>query len=135
MRVFGWVLIWLVILCLAGWVIWRRLRGLRDRAVELSEQLAEAESLGYAVRLAAEERLREQERAELTDEPGTRSAKVGRRHTLAVFDDASALARERDDLRQALALERQARRAAALPGWARTVDSQATPSDRKAVNP
>ena len=135
MRVLGWVLIWLVSLGLAGWVIWRRLRGLRDRAVGLSEQLAQAESLGYAVRLAAEERLQEQERTERPDEPGEPTGVASRRHTLAVFDDASALARERDDLRQALALERQARRAATLPGWARPVDSQTTPSDRKAVNP
>jgi hypothetical protein len=130
-RLLVWVVIWLVILGVSGWVLWRRLRSLRDHVVALSDQLAEAESLGYAVQLAAEERLRDQQVREAAEGTG----EGAQRHTLAVFDDPATLAREREALREGLAQERRARRAAALPGWARPVDSHATPSDRKAVSP
>lgn len=130
MRILGWVVCWVALVGLAGWYLWQRLRGLRGRIGALSDQLDETASLGYAVRLAAEERLQT-----LAEQEAATEAAGSTRHALAVFEDPARLARERDRLRESLAGERRARRAAALPGWARPVDSQSTPSDRKAVSP
>lgn len=102
----GWVLIWAVIvLGGAAWIAvlvrraWRSLKA-------LNAELGRASALAGAIE-------REASTANVTEPSPPR---------LAVFMTPAQAARERTEVRTSLRTERQARRAARLPGWARPVD-------------
>lgn len=107
MRWVVWILVWIALLVAAGWYPWRKLRELWARSERLGETLAEAEALVAA----ATEPVAGADRA--APEPVE----------LAIFRDPAEVALERERLRRTLREERDIRRRASLPGWARRVDS------------
>lgn len=104
----GWALLWLaIVLGGAGllWVVGRRAwRSLRA----LTAELGRASALVGA----------------LEQEAATPNATEPPRARLDVFTAPAAAAREREAVRASLRQERQDRRAARRPGWARHVDWQ-----------
>ncbi len=118
MRGLLWTLVWLAILAGSGWYLWRRLRWLWGRSELLGETLAEAEALVSSA-------------TEVLASPAEEAPPVDAAAELAVFRDPAEVAGERERLRETLREERAARRRAALPGWARPLDSTDA-SDRKA---
>jgi len=101
-----WVMIWLVLLVMAGVYLAVRGWGLWGQTKELGSELA-----------AAQQRLDEvQGQLELLGE------RIGSPEQLAVFTDPATARKERDRARAAGRRARQQRRAGSRPGWARHVD-------------
>lgn len=108
-----WVLIWMALLGVCGWWLWRRLQRFWSRLSALGKQVADAELLVQALELAVAER-----------QQAAAAAQAGMpAEPLAIFRDPLAVAAERAHLRETLSQERQERRRARRPGWARRLDS------------
>lgn len=114
MRWLVWTLLWLTLLAGAGWYLWRRLRWLWGRSELLGETLTEAEAILAQASETAEDAFHLRRTAAPLTPP----------EELAIFRDPAQVATERDHLREQLRAQRAARRSAALPGWARRVDSR-----------
>jgi hypothetical protein len=103
--VWWWVLIWTILVVIAGVYLVARLWGLWGQVKELT---AETERAGQT--LAALEAQ--------VDRLGEAAAQ----QPIAVFQDPRELRRERERTRASLRQERRARQAARRPAWARHVD-------------
>lgn len=113
-RFLVWSMIFAAILAGGGRYVWHRVRRVSGQAGALGRQLAEAEALTSVVSTAATEL--QQQRRDAGLHPDTAPPPQ-----LAVFASPARLARERTQLRRALAEQRRQRRVARRPGWARHV--------------
>jgi len=101
-----WVMIWVLLLVVAGVYLGMRSWGLWGQTRELGSELA-----------AAQRRLDEvQGQLELLGE------RIGSPEELAVFADPATARKQRDRARTAGRRARQQRRAASRPAWAKHVD-------------
>ncbi len=115
MRVAAWMAIWVVLVTVSGWYLWRCARRLFQSAGRLADEVAQAER-----RLG---RVQREVRGRHTEERSAQPAEADQAAQLAIFLGVTRAAKERRLVREALLQQRRARRDANRPGWARRVDS------------
>lgn len=123
MRVLAWVALWVMLLAASAWYLWRCTRRLMRTARRFAHELADAERLLGRVQQEASAR----HTAAAADAPaGPAAHEPDDAVQLAVFMGTRQAAMERRVVREALRVQRRARRDATRPGWARRVDSDST---------